>query len=174
MKAVASAVFVVALIHCEVSNPESDRYCCIEQFVKKVHDLNLSSLTMNLLYGLLFETSDSLLANTLSSLNYVIKLLLEQPNRVSVIFVNYILLFVFIYDSNIKLVPTASALRRGDRESLVNVLPMKTIESLIHSPFDLVANRWVESFLDGNRVQSLFHLALPADWLWFLFLCSTL
>ena len=51
-------MFVVALIHCDVANPESDRYCCIDRFVKKVNDLNLLWLTKNLIYGLLFETSD--------------------------------------------------------------------------------------------------------------------
>lgn len=131
-------MFVVALIHCDVANRESDRYCCIDTFVKKVNDLNLLWLTKNLIYGLLFETSDALLANTLQSLNYVLKLLLEQPSRVTMVFVDYILLFIFIYDSNINFVPTSSILRRGNRESITNQLPMKAMESLLTMPFDLV------------------------------------
>ena len=137
-------MFVVALIHCDVANPESDRYCCIDTFVKKVNDLNLLWLTKNLIYGLLFETSDALLANTLQSLNYVLKLLLEQPSRVTMVFVDYILLFIFIYDSNINFVPTSSILRRGNRESIMNHLPMKAMESLLTMPFDLVEHsNWV-------------------------------
>lgn len=127
----------MALIYCDVTNPESPRYCCIDKFVKKVHDLNLV-ITRNLLCGLLFVTSDSLLPNTLQNLNYVTKLLLEQPNRMSLIFVNFILLFAYIYDSNILFVPTSSNIRRENGESLVNRLPMKMIENLLYMPFDLV------------------------------------
>ena len=131
-------MFVVALIHCDVANPESDRYCCIDRFVKKVNDLNLLWLTKNLIYGLLFETSDALLANTLQSLNYVMNLLLKQPNRVTMVFVDYILLFIFVDDSNINFIPTSTILRRGNRESIMNHLPMKAMESLLTIPFDLV------------------------------------